>query len=220
MTRSIAQLRHAVIGHDHDAQAIHQVEPACAADQITQHPVEIGRQPAVTSAESGPCAWPAVSTSLKYSVMNAGCRSTGNASHSSTCATRAAFGIPSSYGLQIRRSQAANRRLRPGPEHRRRSTALKHGRVPQRLASPPPRGLCSLRGHREPLRKSGLHDHVRDDAVALGVQARHERVVIRKCFGRKRRNQAVCSDAPRGESAADAEPPRDRCNPIASHRMR
>jgi hypothetical protein len=52
----------------------------------------------------------------------------------------------------------------------------------------------------KPLRKSGIQNHVRYEAVMLGIKARHDGVVIGKCLGRKRRNQAVCSDAPGGES--------------------
>jgi hypothetical protein len=94
------------------------------------------------------------------------------------------------------RPHPAYGRLRPRPEHRRGRPAGALDGVPDGIASPPHRIRDLLAFlHREEAPGSRIAHRVSDDAMVAGIEARDERVVIRKGFGREARDEPVGANA-------------------------
>ena len=151
-----------------------------------------------TCCDSGPYAWPAASASSNYAVRNTGRCAAGRSSHwnSRSCAPGTGFCPPTP---PVARLDAVVRRLRPGPETGgARCVARALDERPDRRAAPPHRVLyLGALGHRKGPTGRWIEEVVGDDPVMARIETRHDGVVIRKGFRRKRRNEVLCVDAPR-----------------------
>jgi hypothetical protein len=86
------------------------------------------------------------------------------------------------------------------PEHGGARAALPHRGQPDGLAAPPSRVLRRARRHAEKVAANRRVPHaVRDDAVAIGLESRDDRVVAGKRYRRERRDEPLRPDASRGE---------------------
>jgi hypothetical protein len=85
------------------------------------------------------------------------------------------------------------------PEHGRRDVALTLCGDPQRLAAPPAAVSRRRRRHRESLSNRCVEHVVGDNAVMLGIEPGHDRVVAGEGLGGELGNESLRPDARRGQ---------------------